>query len=667
MSLLEIDGIVKEYDQNTILDEVSLRIDRGSKVALVGSNGAGKTTLLRIICGYERPDLGRINFASGIRIGYLSQHLEDMAALDETPLLNPELTKLEEEMKRFADEIAKGSADAISKYEHATAKYEAMGGYSIQYRMAETLSGLGLPADAISRPVSSFSGGERMRVALARLLVLGPDLLLLDEPTNHLDLEGIEWLEEYLRSFKGGVLTVSHDRYFLDRVSDRVASLEGGKLKVMSGGYTDFIIQAGIERDFEEKEIQRLRQEVARQQEIAQTLRSHRKMASYHSRQRVVIKLSEKLEEVKKRSASRKSAPLKISISESEGYSREVLSFSNLSKSFDEKVIFSDLELKVKAGDKVAVVGPNGCGKTTLINLIMGWDSEFSGYLKVGAWVRVGHMGQNISFSSNDATLVDEIMAAGSINEEAARNYLASYGFRNKDVFKEIGVLSGGERSRLYLACMLLENPDCLILDEPTNHLDTASREILEDALIKFSGTVIAASHDRYFLRKCFTKIAAFTGGTLKEFESYESFRSYKAGDMARTLTRARKGTTVGAEAGMKIGTTVGAEAGTGTGLNTSKSSQNTTGNDICTNTKDLRKQGRTARAEERRIAAERRTRIKELEEEIKVLEENKHKVEQGFDKETALSEYEEYDRLLVRLESIYSEYIQLAEEHEDS
>lgn len=627
MSLLEITGIRKSFGVNTLLDGISLRIDRGDRIALIGRNGSGKTTLLNIIQGTVAPDEGRVIRPTAVRTGYLSQHPDALEVVEATPLYDPEMEEMESRMRMLEEKMGGGDPEALRAYTDLSARFESLGGYTRQHRMAEILAGLGLGPEMIRRPVASMSGGERMRVALARLLVAEPDVLLLDEPTNHLDLEGIEWLEETLVRFKGSVLVVSHDRYFLDRVANHTAGLRDGGIVLRPGGYSAYMDQMHLEQDFARKELERLRQEIQRQEQAAQTLRSHRKMTSYHSRQRVVAKLSERLEEAQRKVPGRE-ARMRLRIAAEEGYSRELVTVSELEKAYDNKILFSGISFIIKAGDKAAFVGPNGCGKTTLLNLLTGRDLDFSGKMRISPWMKVGIMGQHVAFEQEDRMLTEEVLAAGAETEGEARSRLAAFGFQGEDVFKPIRVLSGGERSRLYLACMLMENPDCLVMDEPTNHLDPESREILEDALNSYNGTLIAVSHDRYFLQKCFARILAFVHGSLREFASLQAYREYTAREEQRR--EAEKAQLRGKP-------------------------------DTPPDNNSARTQ-RAQRADDRRAAAERRAEYRKLEEEIQQMEDQKSGMEAGFGAETPPAVYAEYDALLKRIEEAYLRYIELEE-----
>jgi ATP-binding cassette subfamily F protein 3 len=645
MSLLTVENVAKSYGDRRVLEGVSLRIDRGERLALVGGNGAGKTTLLRIIRGIEPADAGRVTVASSAVPGYLSQDLEEAATLGETARSDPEARSIEARLREIEHEMDGADRTLLGEYDRLNARYQSFGGYDIDLRTADALRGLGFPAEAMDRPVETLSGGERMRVALARLLVRSPDLLLLDEPTNHLDVEALEWLEEFLRRFKGGILVVSHDRFFLDRVATSVAELSG-TLRVRPGNYTASVEQKRIETEFGESEVHRLEEEAARAAEVAQTLRSHRKMVSFHSRERVVRKLTDKLEEARARLPATSSRRISVKIIQPERIEKheavkEILSANGLTKTFGTRTLFQDLSFRIRLGDRIAIAGPNGCGKSTLLSLLLGDDAEFDGEVRVAEWLQYGFMGQHTSFVDEDATPFDEITGPGMLTETGVRSRLALFGFRGNDAFKRIRVLSGGERSRLYLCRMLMDEPDCLVLDEPTNHLDIESREVLEAALAGFGGALVAVSHDRYFIARCCRTVMAFDRGSLRSFESYEAYRE-DARRRAVTVSTASKSAERSADPGRSDAErSLAARAGS------------------------LRPSDSKSRANERREVAMRKDLLRRIERDIALGEARRAELEAGFPAGAPPSDYVEYQELLSRIDALYSEYLTLEEDPE--
>ncbi len=545
MSMLTITNVVKEYRNRLVLNGASLRIERGERVALVGPNGAGKTTLLRIAAGMETCDSGSASIAKGVKLGYLTQDLYDMdndgGVFRENALFHEEISRLEQKMRNLEAKMAEPDLmenqeryDAVlAEYSKLVNRYESLDGYSIESKIKSLLLGLGLKEEALTLPVELLSGGEKMRVALARILLEEPDLLILDEPTNHLDIDGIEWLEGFLKRFDGGVLVVSHDRYFLDQVATRVAELDNGTITERSGSYTTFMQQKERMLEFARREQFRLRQEIRRESSIAEQLKKSNKISAWKSRLKSVERLRNdmdvKLKDTRDHLHLYKNAAPRIDFDKARHISAEIAMADGLSKYYGDVELFSDVSFLIKGGERVGIIGPNGCGKTTLLKILLGQDEDFKGRARLGSWVKYGFLGQEVEFEDEERTLLEELMSFGDMKESDARDQLSKFQFYGDDVDKQIKVLSGGERSRLYLCCMMLEKPDCLIMDEPTNHLDIQSRDALENALLGFNGTIIAISHDRYFLSRCVSRILEFSNGSIDSYEgNYERYRQLK-------------------------------------------------------------------------------------------------------------------------------------------
>lgn len=539
MSILSIEAVEKSWFGRKLLDRVSLRLDKGDKLALIGENGTGKTTLFKLIMGQESIDAGRIVLASGTVVGYLSQTPEVVRSETETALDHPALQEAEAKMRRLEHEIADAHAadehaasdknidDVLAAYSQAMARFEALGGYDYAPRLAQILSGLGFKGESLDQPLRSLSGGERMRVQMARILISEPDLLMLDEPTNHLDVSGIEWLEDYLTRFGGTVLFISHDRSFIDACATNVAELAGSKIQVYRGNYSKYLEQKAIEDDFARLEIKRLGEAVKRESEVAQTMLSHRKMSSYHSREKKVMKLSAALEEAR---GKLKAGPGRMNFhfipKERDGDpKRTILKAEGLGMAYGDRVLFEGLDFSLGAVEHLVLAGPNGCGKTTLLHILQGETEGFSGQVQVSAGIRYAAMGQYVPFEDETLTVLEELAARSDLPEGELRSRLARFGFTDVTVFKEIHVLSGGERARLYLCCLLEEEPDLLYLDEPTNHLDIHSRDILEQALADFTGAILAVSHDRFFIDRIASKILGFVEGEVLPFFNYKQYR----------------------------------------------------------------------------------------------------------------------------------------------
>ncbi len=545
MSMLTITNVVKEYRNKIVLNGASLRIERGERVALVGPNGAGKTTLLRIAAGIETCDSGSASIARGSKMGYLTQDLNEMDSsgrvFSETALFHEEISRLEQKMRslerKMTDPVLMENHEqyeaVLAEYSRLVNRYEGLDGYTIESKIKALLLGLGLKEEALTLPVELLSGGEKMRVALARILLEEPDLLVLDEPTNHLDIDGTEWLEGFLNRFSGGVLVVSHDRYFLDQVATRVAELDNGTITERSGSYTTFMQQKERMLEFARREQFRLRQEIRRESSIAEQLKSSHKISAWKSRlksvERLQCEMDVKLKDTRDQQHLYKSTAPMIGFDKARHISAEIAMADKLAKYYGNVKLFSDISFLIKGGERVGIIGPNGCGKTTLLNILLGRDEDFKGRARLGAWVKYGCLGQEVEFEDEERTLLEELLSFGEMKEFDARAHLSKFQFYGDEVDKKIRILSGGERSRLYLCCMMLEKPDCLIMDEPTNHLDIQSRDALETALLEFNGTVIAISHDRYFLSRCVNRILEFSDGSMTSYEgNYEKYRQLK-------------------------------------------------------------------------------------------------------------------------------------------
>lgn len=516
MSLLTFTNIHKHFPGKTVLNGITFSVSEKERVALVGSNGTGKTTLLKIAMGHLSMDNGRVITSRGSKIGYISQTMEQFQSdnMEETALSIKQITDLELKMRDCEEQMKHASKDELDdllrKYSYLTNEFEAMNGYTKEVELKKILKGLNLDERTINSPVSLLSGGEKMRVLLGRMLIEKPDLLILDEPTNHLDMVAIQWLEEYLKKFSGGILFVSHDRYFLDRTATKIVELEGGTITESKGSFSEYIKQKDILKEFHSNEIKRLKWEIKREREVAQTLLSHRKMNAFHAREKVVNKLIKKLELERSKSTN---MHLKLNTgfmdktSKKNHISKLIAWGEHFSKAYDKKVLFTDTNFIINGGDKVAVIGPNGCGKTTLLNILMGKDINYEGTCTLGTWVKYGYLSQDISFENEQLSILDFIILKTRFDKKKALSLLAEYKFYGDDTSKTISILSGGEKMRLALAQELLKHPYCLILDEPTNHLDIYSKEVMEKLLTDYVGTVIMVSHDRYFINKCANKI----------------------------------------------------------------------------------------------------------------------------------------------------------------
>ena len=518
--LLTCQNIQKSFGEKTILDQISFHIEEREKVALIGSNGAGKTTLLRIIRRELEPDGGQIVLAKGASLGYLAQHQDVQGGRTIYQELLKEkqyLLDIEEKMRQMEQAMKQAKGEALEKlmdtYASLTQKFEQNNGYACQSEVTGVLKGLGFSEGDFHRPIANLSGGQKTRVALGCLLLGKPDILLLDEPTNHLDMDSIVWLETYLLNYPGAVLIVSHDRYFLDRIVTRVVELEQGKAMAFSGNYTAFSQKKAQVREAQVRAYQNQQQEIRHQEEVIAKLKSFNREKSVkraESREKMLSKIQvlDKPVEV--------NDEMRIELAPNITSGNDVLTIRDLSKSFGSNHLFSHVDIDIKRGERVALIGNNGTGKTTILKLINGMLPADTGVITLGAKVHVGYYDQEHHVLHMEKTAFEEVQDAyPDLTNTQVRNILAAFLFTGDDVFKRIADLSGGERGRVSLAKLMLSEANFLILDEPTNHLDITSKEILENALQSYTGTVFYVSHDRYFINQTATRILELTGQTL--------------------------------------------------------------------------------------------------------------------------------------------------------
>jgi ATP-binding cassette subfamily F protein 3 len=545
MSLLTLENITKEYPSNSLLRGVNLRVEKGDRLALIGHNGCGKSTLLKIAMGLETQDSGSVVIARNIKVGYLSQGINSIKLDGEfsnnTILHHEKIAKIEKRLRELEAEMSliknneatEKQQRLLSEYSSLTSKFESMDGYNFESKMKKTLLGLGLRKEVLSIPLHKLSGGEKVRTAMAKILLEEPDLLILDEPTNHLDIMAMEWLEDLLKKFEGGVLLVSHDRYFLDAITTRIAELDQGTLIEKNSSFSVFLDQKQQMLNYTLKEEKRLRQETKNTNKLIQELRNKGKIKASMSREKVYGKKNQqyktKLQELRDKEHLHDNLGPQLTFKNIKHVSKDIAWAENLTKYFADLCLFKNVNFHIRGGEKIAIIGSNGCGKTTLINLLLGKDKNYSGFIRLGEWVKYSYMGQEVYFEDESKTMLQEVIVEGT-EEKEGRDILAKFQFYGDDIYKKISVLSGGERIKLHLAKILLQQPDCLIMDEPTNHLDTNSREAVERALKEFKGTVISISHDRYFLTHCTTRILELTDGSLISYEgNYEYYKAVKS------------------------------------------------------------------------------------------------------------------------------------------
>ena len=531
---ISVSNVSKEFEVGRkILDGVTFQVDTGERVGLLGKNGAGKTTLFRILTGELEPDEGQVSVASGKRVGLITQIPVYPAGYTVEKVLRAAFQRLkdmEEEMESLTARMAAGESDPalLRRYDALTAAFESGGGYDVETPLNKVCNGLDISADMRARPFADLSGGEKTRVNLGRLILEDTDVLLLDEPTNHLDLRCTEWLEDYLAKFKGTVLTISHDRWFLDKVVSRVVELENGRAEFYAGNYSYYVEEK--ERRYQEK----LRQYEKEQAKIEQLQAAADKMHLWafmgndklHKR---AFSMEKRIERLRKTDKPRKDRKLDIKFGEREFRGDEVMVIKDLKKSFGDRTLFEHVDLEVTGGERIALLGDNGTGKSTLIKMIMGEEVPDEGKIRLGPTVKIGYLPQIIHFDRPDRNLVDTMLYAQNCSTQEARDRLAAFDFRGEDVFKSVSALSGGEQSRLRL-CMLMDSKiNLLILDEPTNHLDLNSREWIEEAVADYTGNLLFVSHDRYFINQFATRIWMLEDGRITDFEgTFAEYRAWK-------------------------------------------------------------------------------------------------------------------------------------------
>jgi ATP-binding cassette subfamily F protein 3 len=507
MAIVTLQDVFKEFDGQAVLVGVSLTLHPGEKIALVGANGAGKTTVFRLIIGDLQPDTGTVTRSRQLRIAFLPQtpQLDSQRSLiEEVGEAFRPLRRMEEQLQSLAHQIARHH-DAehlprlMNDYDRLTACFEAAGGYSADTRLREVLGGLGFAPDDYGRPVGEFSGGQKCRAALAKLLLQDADLLLLDEPTNHLDLEAMSWLEKFLAAYRGSVVVVSHDRYLLDRVTTKTIELEAGKATTFGCAYSDYAEAKRLRLLAEWRAYEQQSAWLAHQREYAERVKADKSRAGQASGRRAYIQRMQREGRLLDRPPTRRQK-MHLAL-RTAGRGEMVLRCESLGKRFGDKALFDGFDLEMTRGEKIGVIGPNGVGKTTLLRMLLGQVAPDAGAARLFENLRVGHFDQELADLDRQATVLDTVRAVRSdLSEQEARAFLARFLFRGDDVFKQVGGLSGGEQSRVALAKLVLAEPDVLLLDEPTNHLDIPSREVLERALQEYPGSILLISHDRYLL-----------------------------------------------------------------------------------------------------------------------------------------------------------------------
>ena len=533
--VLSCQNVGKAFHEKQVFKNCSFHIEDHEKAAIVGINGAGKTTLLRILTGELDADEGMVVWGKDVSFGYLPQNAqvegnrsiydEVLEAKKDVLLLEEEIRSCELQMKQAEDSALEA---LMEKYTQLTHRFEQADGYSCRSEVTGVLKGLGFTEEEFSKQVSTLSGGQKTRVALGRLLLTRPDLIILDEPTNHLDMSSIAWLETWLINYRGAVLIVSHDRYFLDKIATKIIELDGGKASVFSGSYSDYAVKKEQIRAAQMHAYLNQQQEIKHQEAVIEKLRSFNREKSIR-RAESREKMLQKMEVLEKPTEVRDDMHIQLKPRIESG--NDVLSVEGLAKAFDSQPLFSDLSFFLKRGEHVAVIGDNGTGKTTILKIINGLVDADAGEIRIGSKVQIGYYDQEHHVLHPDKTIFEEISDEyPTLTNTEIRNVLAAFLFTGEDVFKQIKMLSGGERGRVSLAKLMLSEANFLILDEPTNHLDITSKEILEDALNNYTGTVLYVSHDRYFINRTASRILELEDGKLTGYPgNYDYYLEKKA------------------------------------------------------------------------------------------------------------------------------------------
>ena len=534
---ISVKNIVKSFEiGDALLDGFSMEILEGERVGLLGKNGCGKTTMFRMIMGEIPPDEGEILVAPGKRIGLISQiphYPEGYTVENVLRSAFADLYRIKEKMTKLEQQMALESSPALlAQYDALSNRYDTGGGYTIDTAVDKICNGLGIPAAMRGRLFDALSGGEKTRVNLARLLLEETEILLLDEPTNHLDLKSVEWLEEYLRTFKGTVLTISHDRFFLDQVVSRIVEISAGKAELYRGNYTFYINERQARFDLQLKQYE---QEQAKLKQLGYTVERMKGWGiNNRTLYRRAMSIQHRMDRIQKTERPTAEKTMKARFGQKEFTGDEVFQIKGLTMGYGERTLFADVELQVRSGERIALLGDNGTGKTTFLQCLLGLVPPRAGKIKFGPQVKHGYLPQTMNFVHPERTLYDTLLYEKNYTPQTARDRLGAFLFSGEDVFKKVGDLSGGEKSRLRL-CMLMDDQiNFLVLDEPTNHLDVASREWIECAVEEYEGTLLFVSHDRYFIDRFATRIWELEDGKIRDFPcGYAKYRSIKEHEKA--------------------------------------------------------------------------------------------------------------------------------------
>ncbi len=668
--ILSCSNICKSFGENDILKQVSFHIEDHEKAAIVGINGAGKSTLLKVLIGKLAADDGVVTWAKGASIGYLAQHqdLEGAETIYDALLeVKKPVIQMEARIRSLELEMKSASGDELetklSEYSRLNHEFEMSDGYSYQSEITGVLKGLGFTEDEFSKPITALSGGQKTRVSLGKLLLTKPDILLLDEPTNHLDMESIAWLETYLRNYSGAVIIVAHDRYFLDRVVTKIIELDMGHCTVFSGNYSAYSDKKAMLRDAAIRAYLNQQQEIRHQEAVIAKLKSFNREKSI-KRAESREKMLDKIDRLEKPVQTNDSMDIRLEPDVVSG--NDVLTVTGLSKSFDTQTLFTNVDFEIKRGERVAVIGNNGTGKTTLLKIINGIIPADSGQIRLGSKVHIGYYDQEHQVLHMDKTLFQEIQDTyPNMNNTQIRNTLAAFLFTGDDVFKLIRDLSGGERGRVSLAKLMLSDANFLLLDEPTNHLDITSKEILESALNRYTGTVLYVSHDRYFINRTATRILDLTNGSFINYIGNYDYYLEKKEDVEAAFAARQMAQTA---ANHPTGTNSPQAASTASGISSSRTSQTAMTASSAGSPADGKIDWKAQKEEQARLR-KRQNELKKVEDKIHELETRDGEIDELLSQEDVYTDVsrlmelnKEKESIQKELEILYEKWEELAE-----
>jgi ATP-binding cassette subfamily F protein 3 len=543
MSVATLTNIEKTFGKRVLFDKLSLTVYEGERIGFIGSNGSGKTTLFKMLTGEILPDAGSATISKSVKVGHLTQDPvfdPQNTVMDEAELAFAELHRLSHLMRDLEHAMGGLEADALEKvldqYQNAQHEFELEGGYAWRHRLEATLLGVGLERETWEQTVATLSGGQRSRLALAKLLISEPDLLLLDEPTNHLDLAAIEWIEDYLLEFKGAVVLISHDRFLLDRLATRIIWLNQCQIDSFKGNYTAFVEQRELLELTQQRAHEEQQKDIEKQQEFIRRFQAGQRSKEARGRLSRLDRLLKSDEVIQKVATQHH---IKLSLNTDQRAGDQVLNVRELAKSYGTNKLWGKLTLLVRRGERIGIVGPNGSGKTTLLRVLLGEEDADGGDVKWGANLAIGYYDQRLGDFDPDNSVYEEVQEGRAAKDKELRDVLAMMLFRGDDIYKPISALSGGERARVRLAQLLLDKPNVFVLDEPTNHLDIPSREALERALAQFTGTILCVSHDRYFLDRSVNRLLVLQPSGVVDFDgNYSAWMRKHHADTALATAR---------------------------------------------------------------------------------------------------------------------------------